>query len=355
MTEQAYSLADHFRWDAAHVFADSSPLYAKLANQIADDPEMLALAAVSQPHQPYVNLLFAAVHYLLLRDPDDPLALFYADLARKPVTDSDPYPIFRAYSLEHAAEITALVGNRRVQTNEVARCALFLPAFELVARRSGHVPCAFIEVGSSAGLNLNWQRYGYDYGDRVVRGNVLSTVLLECVMRGDLRPPLPNGALLSASSAAAQPLRLGIDLHPNDVNDDDAMLWLRALVWPEQVERGTRLARAIAIAREHPPQLVAGDALELAFEFLPRIPATTPVILFHSFVLNQVSSEARAAYHERLGAHSRGRVLYDIAIEPEDMPAPLVLSTYADGTATSETLARCDHHGRWLEWTADTR
>lgn len=342
-SQELHTLAQHFSWNADNAFADSSPLYAHLARRIAVDAEMLALAAHAAPHQPASNLLFAAVHYLLFKTPDDPLTLFYADLARKPNTVDDPYPLFRAFCLERADEIIALVSTRRVQTNEVARCTFFLPAFSYVSQKLDGQPLALVEVGSSAGLLLNWDRYGYSYSDGARYGDILSPVQLSCELRGETRPPL---------AAALPPIasRVGIDLHPNDVFDDDSMLWLLALVWPEQVARARRLESAIAIAREFPPVILEGDALELVPRVVAEIPPAQPVVLFHSFVLNQVSDELRTRYFEIVREQSAGRLLFDVAVEPSVWPSQMVLTTLRDGTETQQTLATCDHHGRWLEW-----
>lgn len=342
-TQELDTLAREFIWNADNVFADSSSLYEKLARRIADDPQVLALAAHRQAHQPASNLLFAAVHYLLFRLEDDPLTLFYADLARRPNTADDPYPIFRAFCLEHADEIIALVSTRRVQTNEVARCNFFLPAFTLIAQTLNDVPFALIEVGGSAGLNLNWDRYRYRYSNGVRAGDPLSLVRLQCELRGTGRPPLP-GALPRVVS------RVGIDLHPIDVFDDDAMLWLLALIWPEQTSRANRLRSAIAVAREFPPALRGGDALEQTPRLLDEIPLDTPVVLFHSFVLNQLADELRTRYYDMLRERCAGRILFDVAVEPFAWPAPMVLTTLRDGAETQQPLATCDHHGRWLEW-----
>jgi len=59
-------MAGRFVRFAAQEACDSSPLYARLSRAIADDPEMLALAAHARPGQPVPHLLFAAVQYLLL-------------------------------------------------------------------------------------------------------------------------------------------------------------------------------------------------------------------------------------------------------------------------------------------------
>lgn len=340
---ELHTLAQDFLWNANHTLADASPFYEKLARRVAEDPDMLTIAAHAQRHQPAMNLLFSSVHYLLMQGLEDPLRLFFADLARRPNMTDDPYPIFRAFVFEHRERMVELISTRRVQTNEVARCAYFLPVFTLVSKRLAHAPFQLIEVGSSAGLNLNWDRYAYDYGTGNVYGDAASPVVIPCALRAQV-PPLPETLPPVAG-------RIGIDLHPNDVFDDDAMLWLRALVWPEQLERAQRLEQAIALARGYPPVLWQGDALVRVPERIQELPRSEPIVLFHSFVLNQVPQEMRTRYYDSLAEASVGRRLFDIAIEPSAFPCPVVLTTFERGERFHENLAICDHHGRWLEWT----
>lgn len=354
---ELHDIAASFRWNAEHVLGDSSPLYQKLAYRVADDADLLALAAHAQSHQPPMNLLFGAVHYLLLRGSDDPLKNFFPDLARKPNTQDDPYPLFRAFCLERADELITLIATRRVQTNEVARCALFLPAFGWIARRLDYKPFALLEVGASAGLNLNWDRYAYAYGDGEFYGDADAPIVLLCEWRGARRPRI-------AQTFPRVHSRAGMDLEPNDVFDDDAMLWLRALVWPshvrtvsvqdarrceratEQLERAERLRRAIALARRFPPRVMQGDARTDVAAWARAIPPDTPLVLFHSFVLNQMDEPARAGYYAQLHVLDAERAWFDVAIEPQEWSSRLVVTTRAAQT----TLALCDHHGRWMEW-----
>lgn len=62
------------------------------------------------------------------------------------------------------------------QTNEVARAALLFAGLLVVAAAT-RLPIALHELGASAGLNLNLDRFGYRYGD-VVRGDPASPVQL---------------------------------------------------------------------------------------------------------------------------------------------------------------------------------
>ena len=226
-----------------------SPLYEKVCLGVADDPDLLALAA--QAHTPpYPNMLLAAVHYLLLGGVAHSLRRFYPSVSETSAPDDDPYPHFRRFCLEHWVAIRELISARLVQTNEVGRCAYLLPAIELVSRLSGRGPLAMIDVGASAGLTLLWDKYGYVYDDHDRRGDVSSAVQIRCEVRGERRPPLPVGMPRVAS-------RIGIDLNPVDAGDDDQALWLRSLIWPEHKDRADLFEAAIETVRRHPPSMAA--------------------------------------------------------------------------------------------------
>jgi hypothetical protein len=228
-----------------------SPLYERLSLGIAHDPELLDIAARAQPGQPVPNLFLAAVHFLLLRGVQHPLAAFYPSLSAITPPSADPYPSFRAFCLEHRGQLLELISTRLVQTNEVRRCGCLLPAFAMVSSRTQGRPSALVEIGASAGLNLLWDRYGYDYGEDRRYGDPRSPVQIACMLHGERRPPLP--AALPATG-----MRLGIDLHPIDICDPDAALWLRALVWPDERGGTELLQEALRIANQAPPRLIAG-------------------------------------------------------------------------------------------------
>jgi hypothetical protein len=347
VSDAVVELARRFQRFGERECLPASPLYARLAIGIASDPELLELALAARA-QPVPNLFFGAVHYLLLKGLTHPLARFYPDLSGSPITiqQHEPFPSFRAFCLEHAAPIAEQLATRRVQTNEVRRCACLLPAFALAARRAGDRPLALIEIGASAGLNLLWDRYAYHYGGGRWCGDPASPVQLRCTLRGTMAPPLPKRMPKIA-------WRYGIDLNPIDVRDQDAVLWLRALIWPEQTDRAEYLRHALILAEQTPPPIHAGDAVALLPDLLRQVPEESTLCLYHTFTINQFPALAREQLQSILTTHAATRDFVVTSIEWQEPAPPLVLTTFSGGVRSVETLGRCDPHGAWLEWIAE--
>jgi hypothetical protein len=130
-----------------------------------------------------------------------------------------------------------------------------------------------VEIGASAGLNLLWDLYGYNYGEGLYYGDHSSPVQISCATHGDRPLPIP-------SMYPRVGYRVGLELNPIDVNDSESTLWLRALVWPEHQDQANLLQNAIRLAQQDPPQLIDGNALALLPDsYLPR-PRTQPYAYF---------------------------------------------------------------------------
>jgi hypothetical protein len=181
-----------------------------------------------------------------------------------------PYDELRRVLLEHEAEVKETIRTRRTQTNEVGRLATLVPVFGLLDG-----PLALIEVGASAGLCLYPDRYDYRWpGAGELTGS--------------------GGPTLIAAATAALPvpdthpdvrLRSGVDLHPLEVGDADAIAWLENLVWPEQEERRRRLLVAVETARAEPPEIVRGDLLSELDGLVDRATDHGTPVVFHSAVI----------------------------------------------------------------------
>lgn len=361
----------------ANMCESSSPLYATVARRIADDPRVMRLAHRRQPKQPPSNMLFGAVQYLLLAGADHPLREFYPSVGgHRPAEQA--YPVFSDFCREFESQIVELVATRRVQTNEVGRCGVLLPALHIAFNRFERRPLYLIEVGASAGLNLQLDRYRYEYTRapagqplagargssthsdsaadaastkadtwRHMCGDPDSPVRMRTELRGDRLPPLPND-VPSVSG------RVGVDLAPIDVRDDDAVRWAQALIWADQVHRIELFRSAVRLARQSPPRLIAGDGMDVLPSVVESVPHDATAVVFHSHCTYQMSEARRAEFDELLARLGRDRPLAHVSLEwiGEDSGPRMHLSERSGGRRDTQLLANYHSHGVWLEWLA---
>lgn len=330
-------VAESFRYQRGWC-EGSSPLYAEICGIVADEPALLELAALVPPERSRSNVFLASVHFLLLRGADHPLAEYYSSVADTPRDPDDALSDRLSNFCEvYEDELRPLLETRRTQTNSVRRSAALYPAFARVAGRVDG-PIALVEIGPSAGLNLFWDRYRYDYGERVV-GPDDAHVRLDSELRGDTVPPLP-------ADPPAVDSRVGVDLNPLDVTDENDADWLRALTWPEHHARRRNLDGALDAARTNPPELVRGDAVE-------ELPADVPVCVYDTLVLYQFPEDAREHLETTVEAAATERPLHWLAGEDEygDHDGIRLGWTRAEGDAVrTDLLGVFESHGRWVEW-----
>ncbi len=307
------------------VEAVDSPCFRAWAESVADDPEVQALIATLPEVKQQANLVFAAARWHGVPAPG-------------------PYAGLRTALLDDWERIRATVLARATQTNEVGRLATLVP---VLAGLEG--PLSLLEVGASAGLCLYPDRWGYAWtfpdGRTVTAG---PAPRLACAVTG--APPLP-------SAPPEVGWRAGIDLHPLDVTDPDAMAWLRTLVWPEQVDRRERLAAAIEVARAEPPYLRSGDLLTGLPDLLDEAPpGATPVVL-HSAVIAYLEAPDRERFHDLMtGLVADGRCVWVSNESPRVLPrvaatgpAPEPGPWFVLGV-DGRAVAHAHGHGRALQW-----
>jgi hypothetical protein len=194
--------ADIFRRQAD--YCDTrSPLYAALCRRFATDARVAAIAPDLRWDLPL--RILGCIHYLVLG----------GEAKWEDVDDV----------LDTRAEYLARFAREQpVQTNEVSRAYPLLRG--LVA--TGRKRIDLLELGTAGGLLLYPDRY-YTAPFEIAR-------------------------------------RRGIDSNPIDVTTDDGARLLEAFVWPDQTERIERLRAAIEIVRADPPELIAGDYVDLLEE-----------------------------------------------------------------------------------------
>ena len=344
--------SDTFRAFATGQAAGNSPLYAHLAAVIADTPPLLALADKARAGQPRPNMLLGAVHYLVGKHPCHPLARYYDGTVRAEADLDGAADALLAFCTRWESQIAEQLAIRSVQTNEVRRASVLLPAFAEIQRHTD-ATIRVIDIGSSAGLTLLWPYYRYHYtdipGDTPTDTTVVfpsSTGLeLECQPRGQL-PPLEVDPQRFADP-------IGVERDPVDLTDPDTCDWLEALCWPEQVERRRLLSEAIAVARAHPPRIIGGDAAELLPRLIEQTPADETVCVVCCWSIYQVygTPGGRQRLITQLAEASRTRPVFEVSIGHFGHSVPsMVLAHHHDGTHHDHIAADCDVYGRWIDW-----
>jgi hypothetical protein len=229
------------------------------------------------------------------------------------------------------------------QTNETLRSAVLIGGYAAIAQATG-LPLALREIGASAGLNLLWDRFGYRLGAQRW-GDGASPVQIVSDWRGT-PPSLP------ASIAVAD--RRGNDLMPVDLRDPQAVLRLRAYVWPDQAARAARLQGAIALAMQDLPPVDAGDAAAWVAQRLAEPSPGVATVLVHSVVWQYLPAVTQADIESTLArAGARATTAAPLAwlrMEFYDSGAPAELRLTLWPGGRERVLAHAHPHGEWVEW-----
>ncbi|MYL31618.1 DUF2332 family protein [Halobacillus halophilus] len=334
------SMSERFYMFAEQECSGSSPLYEHLAEQMAGDDDILQLAEQAPDGQPVPNLLFGAVHYLLMGERDHPLQSFYPTFTNHPKPKERAYPVFRSYVFTNKQAVQKLIREKRVQTNEVRRCAYLYPVFCHIAVRTNR-PLGLIEIGTSAGLQLLVDRYSYSYGRDTIYGCARSQLYLNSEVRHGKLPGFMHQPPVIKE-------KIGVDLHVCDVTHEETMLWLKALIWPEHNQRREHLEQAVQELRLNPPDFYEGDGVEVLPELARRIPEDQALCIFHTHVANQMPVEVKTRLHERLVEISGTRQVFHIYNHMND--SDLHMDVYEDGRIETHTIGATDGHGRWFDW-----
>lgn len=334
-----------------------SPLSAHLIKHVAQDPDLLALLTNARAGQPLAMLFLNSVQYLLREQRDDPLARYYAVLTDEPLPLEDVFPHFRRFCIANESALRELVNTKTLQYTGLERAFGVMLALSEVETRIGG-PFPLIEIGSSAGLLLAFDRFAYDFGaaGRLGPINAPATSALHFV---GAPPPMP-ARMPQVSS------RVGIDLAPIRADDRDAVRWLASSYLPEWVGKAANLERAIAACAHPPLDLVEANALLVIDELAGR--SRGPLCIMHAHVLYQWTDEMVRELDEKICGISQLRPVYRISVEsksmrPEDLAngresgtkGPCIeLITYHQGVGETEQLGQLmgDEPNLGIRWDA---
>lgn len=229
------------------------------------------------------------------------------------------------------------------QTNEAGRSAGLMTGLLHLARRFGP-KMEVLEIGSSAGLNLLINRYGFDLG-----GVRAGPDPAELSIIPEWRGPTPPNVPIEIVGVR------GVDIAPVDLADDAAAERLAAYVWVDAIERQTRIDTAIAMVRRYGVQLDAGDAPDWVEARLAE-PQPTGVtrVLMHSVVWQYIPKAGRDRVRAAMAAAgaraTAERPLGWVMMEPNrDLHRHEVRVQGWPGETPMELVALTHAHGAWVE------
>ncbi|WP_435067754.1 DUF2332 domain-containing protein [Haloplanus sp. C73] len=333
--------------------SSGAPLYERLARITARHRELISLAATAPEGRAVPPLFLASVHAPLLDGVEHPLREYYpscVDTPKQP--DDDLSPVFRHFCRTYRDRIEDHLQTRRVQTNEIGRCAVLYPALAHVTRLVDG-PLALVDVGASTGLNLLVDEYAYQYPDYGRYGADDSPVMITTTVRDDGFPPA-----LERGDEPAIASRVGIDIDPPALDDEADRRWLRALFWPEHQRRRERFENAVDVWRKRRPRVVEGDAIETLPDVVASIPDERPVCVVNTQALYQFDEAASERFRSTLREVAADRTLHWLSGETQTPTTEAPTMRHARVSADSESveldsLATYHAHGRWLRWDAD--
>ena len=339
MPEATEKLGKRLRRQAAWCSELGSPLYASLLESAADDLELegpvweVLSGFEDERGSAALSLrLMAAVHRLVLDDELPELARHY------PSTGGDgdagaAWPAFRQALVDRRDLMRELLRGG-CQTNEVGRSAALFGGFLEVAHRTRR-PLRIVEIGASAGLNLQWDRYRYESSEGAW-GDAASAVRFTHSF--EVPPPMNRVADVVE--------RKGCDLNPIDVTSGDGALALRSFVWADQLARLALLDGAIEVARAAPVEIEKVGAADFLDRVLARSDSRLATVVFHSVFMQYVDPQERARITDTIERSG----VFHLSFEPGES-AEARFEVRLDGELLGTSLA----HGTGVRWTSTAR
>lgn len=277
----------HFAEQAMYCDMFDSPFTAQLIKAISADYEqggpIASLLAnwTTNPRADALALRLAGYfHHAVLINRDPELAAHYPSSVANWTID-DIWPLARAL-LERESNTAAAFIRSAPQTNETRRSIALLAAFLHFAQQwQGEID--LLEIGASAGLNMNWDLYTYK--TKSWAWGAEGPVQIDTDWNG---PPPPLADINVRTRAAC-------DLNPLDISDETQRLQLKSYIWPDQPERLARFDGAVALARETGVHVERADAAQWLAQKLNARAADAATIVYHSVFLQYPPREAREA------------------------------------------------------------
>ncbi|MBW9065150.1 DUF2332 family protein [Rhizobium herbae] len=283
--------------------------------------------------------LAGALHALVLAGLDRALAEVY------PPNSAEPDDLWNAVENACRTHATFILDRLKSapQTNEVRRSAALLPGFLVISSLFGK-PLVLSEIGASAGLNLQWDRYAYRLGALAWAAGP-SPVVIAPEWKG---PNPPNVAVDVAG-------RAGCDLNPLDPAREEDALRLLSYIWADQTDRLDRTRLALAIAAAHHQTVERADAVAWLEQRLGQVHADRVHVIYHTiawqYLPHPLQKKGEALISMAGARATPAAPLARLQLEADDQKHSAALTLQIWPSGEKHLIGRADFHGRWVEWT----
>ncbi|MGC2167999.1 MAG: DUF2332 family protein [Acidimicrobiales bacterium] len=322
------------------------PFYSALLGELENDHLALELLASVRASQRNPMLVLAALQLAALRG-HPVLAPMYDDARRGELR----HPRNAAYRVIAAlGEEPSLVRDelwRSTQTNEPGRSAVLQAVVADLARSDETVN--ILEVGASAGINLRFDQFPVRAHDDA------NPLTLVCEDRSEI----DRTRLLPRVNE-----RVGIDLNPLSLGNEEDRLWLKACLWAEERRRHERFDAIVAAQARWPSAtILRGSVRERLDEALVRCTTSATTIIVNTWTAAYFSHDEREWYFDEVSRRCALGAVAWISVESPMVTWPGIDATTEDAhraasqivvTRPGATPVRwgwCHAHGRWLERT----
>jgi hypothetical protein len=234
------------------------------------------------------------------------------------------------------------------QTNEIARSAGLFAGILAIAGRH-RLPLELLELGASAGLNLNMERFHYQPNGW--HWGAESPVRIDSQWLGGAPPYLGPVTIQE---------RAGCDQYPLDVTDPKDRLRLSAYVWPDQPDRLARLRAAMDLAVVHGTRVERADAADWIEQRLAKRASGCTTVVYHSIFQHYPPRDVRARVAVAIrGAGAKAtnesplawlRFEFDGSDGREIDNPRCILDLMEWPGGDHRVLAEVDSHGRFVRW-----
>lgn len=320
-------------------------IYIRLSENISKDVDLLNLSNHVRKGQLAPNIFFAAVQYLLLDGYEHDLGKFYNVRQPQKSLQDDPFPYLKSFCKLYEKDLKSLISTRLVQTNEVGRSAS-LPFCIIKSSWNKELNSVrFIDVGASIGFNLFWDKYSYDYGEHGKILNENSQLKIKCELKNENKSFSVESEKLPLVVG-----RVGIDIDPPRINDQNSIRWIKSLIPPDDYERHKLFDLAFTVTQKMKPKVLSGDARVLFPQIISKYKDRIPALVFFSYSANQIFPDGLDGLLGLLKKCSGIRPIYSIVIGffGDEFPR-IELIKFCNGKLTRKTMGHRDMYCEWID------